>query len=135
MKAATVDWRKEPPAWAYEMCAENDAAFDATMWPATSDYNQDRVRMAKALDCHYIEVRMQTEWRVWDPEEAEARWRSENCLCHPQHSPAEIARCGSTGPAKSLGYFWHEDGRYCPWRPCKPSTPGAVKFRIGKVAA
>lgn len=147
MKTTTVDWRKEPPSWAFDMCAENDAAFEPTMWPATDNYNRDRKRMVAALGCDYIEVRMQTVWRVWDPETSEAEWRQDNCECEdgPHYTGPLIKtstgeavppeECATTKPAKALDDFWDEQGIYCPWHSCKPSTPGAVKFRLGKVAA
>lgn len=136
------DWRKEPPTYAFEMSGP-DEAYDATQWPATADYNRDRLRMARALDVEYIEVGMKTIWLVWAPEEAEARWRQDHCECEDgPHYPGLLLNsetgepippeaCATTSPAASLESFWDEDGYYCPWTECKPSTPGAVKFRRG----
>lgn len=115
---ATVDWRKEPRACNFEMLASPED-FEPTLWPASDNYNADRARMAVALGCDYIEVRMETYWMVWAPEEAEARWREDY---------------GITKPAKSLEDFWDERGFYCPWKRCDRKTPGAVKFREGRVA-
>lgn len=143
---STVDWRKEPPGYAFDMCAENDAASDPTMWPASEDYNHDRLKMARALGCDYIEVRMSTEWRVWDPETSEAEWRQDNCECEDgPHYPAALIKtetgeaippekCATTKAATCLDDFWDEQGIYCPWHHCKASLPGAVKFRLGRAA-
>ncbi len=88
--------------------------------------------MAKALDVHYIEVRMETFWMVWAPEEAEKRWRLEYCCtCRSDCRPCEtVEECTTSRPATKLPDFWDEDGYLCPWQRCEASTPGAVKFRM-----
>lgn len=145
MGTEQIDWRKEPPRGAYELCQEDDGAGDPTMWPASDNYNRDRKRMAAALGCDYIDVRMKTVWRVWDAETSEAEWREDNCECEdgPHYTgplikastgePIPPEACATTKPAESLNDFWDEGGRYCPWHQCKPDTPGAVKFRMGTV--
>lgn len=112
----TVDWRKEPRSRDHFMVAEEEH-WEPTLWPATNNYNRDRAQMASALGCEYIEVRMETYWMVWAPEEAERQWRED----------------WDRGPAESLEDFWDESGAYCPWERSKASTPGAVKFRRGSV--
>lgn len=141
--ATKIDWRKEPTPGHFEMTQDGD--FEPTIFPASDSYNRDRASMAAALDCEYIEVRMETYWMVWAPEEAEARWRQDRCECEDgPHYPGrlfssetgeEIApeECATTKPAEDIWDFWDEGGYYCPWSRCKASTPGAVKFRRGEI--
>lgn len=129
---APVDWRKEPPGYAFEMTQAD--GIEPTIFVASDDYNRDRARMANAMDLDYIEVRMETVYYCWAAEEAEEQFRLEHrCTCeHADGLPCKtVAECSTAEPAESLSDFWDEDGRYCPWSECKASDPGAVKFRRG----
>ncbi len=128
-----VDWRKEPPGNAFEMSGPEES-YEPTMWPASDNYNRDRLRMASAMDCDYIEVRMETFWMVWAPVEAEERFRLEyRCTCENEdHLPCKtVEECTTAEPVTDLWDFWDEAGWFCPWKRCPASTPGAVKFRCG----
>lgn len=128
-EATKRDWRKEPaPAEHYMTQPMHEA--EPTIFPASESYGKDRAWMACALDCEFTEVRMETYWMVWDAEEAEAEWRRERCECeHPAGGDDNwccepITECKTTKPAEEI---WD-------WVQCKPSTPGAVKFRRGWIA-
>jgi hypothetical protein len=132
-----VDWRKEPPPDSFEMV--QDDGMEPTIFPASAGYNRDKAAMASALDCEYIEVRMETYWMQWAAVDAEEEWRRERCECeNPVGGTDEwccepITECPTSKPAESVWDFWDERGTYCPWIRCKSSTPGGIKFRRGEI--
>lgn len=144
-ETAVRDWRKEPLPGEHYM-TQPDYDWEPTIFPASESYAKDKARMRGALDCEFIEVRMETYWVVWEPETVEAEWRSDNCQCEdgphwtaPSYNAAgEVTKppeeCATTRPATSASDFWDEDGAYCPWRRCDSKAPGAVKFRRGRIA-
>jgi hypothetical protein len=143
--ATKHDWRRSPLPGHHYM-TQPDYDWEPTIIPASESYAKDKARLRWALDCEFTEVRMATEYKVWDPETAEAEWRSENCECEDgphwtapsYNADGEVTKppeeCATTKAAESVEDFWDEGGYYCPWVTVDRKHPDAVKFRRGSIA-
>lgn len=129
---AKHNWRESPPGDAFEMVNDGGPAFTL----ASDSRGRDKRTLAYLLDCEFTEVRMTTVYLLWEPEEAEREWRESRCECEePHYGDTDFAGCESTKPAEDVWDFWDETGSYCPWAGARRTTPGAVAFRRGEVAA